>query len=284
MNSSSLLRFLGCAVLAVVSLPYLALAQDQKISVASVNGDTIYLAEVMAIIEQLPADVRQQPLATYFDRVVDDIIDSRLAASAGDEAGLTNDPEIIEQMSLAAQRVLAEAFVRQTLREAMTDSELQKAYELYVADTSSREEVWARHILVATEAEANEIIAELKAGGDFITLAQERSTGPSGPNGGDLGYFTRGAMVPGFEAAAFSIDVGAFSQTAVQTQFGWHVIKIENRRIAEAPSFEQLQGQLQQNLATQTISRLIERLRADAQITRRSFDEVREATQAAAQN
>ena len=259
-------------------------AQEQKIKVAEVNGEAIFLEEVMKIAEQLPADIRQQPLPNYFDRIVDDVIDSRLAAAAGNDAGLTNNPEVLAQMSIAAQRVLAEAYITTELRKVVTEEEVQKAYQLFISDESAREEIKARHILVASEAEARAIIAELNSGADFVSLAKEKSTGPSGPNGGDLGYFARGAMVPSFENAAFALSVGSHSSEPVQTQFGWHIIKLEDKKTAEAPPIETLRGQLQANLANQALSRIIETLRAPASISRLSFDEVRAATQAAANN
>ena len=124
-------------------------AQDApKITVATVNGEDIYLEEIMVLRERLPADLRQQPMETYFDRLVDDIIDSRLAAAAGNEAGLTDDPDILRQMSIAAQRVLAEAWISSEIRKRVTDAELKAAYDTYIADTGSRAEVKARHILV----------------------------------------------------------------------------------------------------------------------------------------
>lgn len=259
-------------------------AQEQKIKVAEVNGEAIFLEEVMKIAEQLPADIRQQPLPNYFDRIVDDVIDSRLAAAAGNDAGLTNNPEVLAQMSIAAQRVLAEAYITTELRKVVTEEEVQKAYQLFISDESAREEIKARHILVASEAEAKAIIAELNSGADFVSLAKEKSTGPSGPNGGDLGYFARGAMVPSFENAAFALSVGSHSSEPVQTQFGWHIIKLEDKKTAEAPPIETLRGQLQANLANQALSRIIETLRVPASISRLSFDEVRAATQAAANN
>lgn len=259
-------------------------AQEKKIKVAEVNGEAIFLEEVMKIAEQLPADIRQQPLPNYFDRIVDDVIDSRLAAAAGNDAGLTNNPEVLAQMSIAAQRVLAEAYITTELRKVVTEEEVQKAYQLFISDESAREEIKARHILVASEAEAKAIIAELNSGADFVSLAKEKSTGPSGPNGGDLGYFARGAMVPSFENAAFALSVGSHSSEPVQTQFGWHIIKLEDKKTAEAPPIETLRGQLQANLANQALSRIIETLRAPASISRLSFDEVRAATQAAANN
>ena len=260
-------------------------AQDTpKITVATVNGEEIYLKEVMALRDRLPADLLQQPMETYFDRLVDDIIDSRLAAAAGNEAGLTEDPEILQKMSIAAQRVLAEAWVSGEIRKRITDAELKAAYDTYIADTGSREEVKARHILVAEKQTAEDIIRQLQDGADFIMLAKEKSTGPSGPNGGDLGYFGRGAMLPAFETAAFDLDIGQHSQFPVQTQFGWHVILLEDKRIAEPPSYVALQPQLRQNLINQNLARLLDGLRQGASFSKRSFTDIRSDAQAANEN
>ena len=260
------------------------LAQEEpKIPVANVNGEDIFLDEVMALTERLPAELRQQPLETYFDRLVDDIIDSRLAAAAGNEAGLTEDPDILRRMSIAAQRVLAEAWIGREIRARVTEAELKAAYDTYIADTGSREEVKARHILVAERQTAEEIIKQLDGGADFIALAKEKSTGPSGPNGGDLGYFGRGAMVPTFEAAAFALAAGDYSKAPVQTQFGWHIILLEDKRTAEPPSYAELAPQLRQNLISQNLARLLDGLRQDAKLSRRSFEDIRNDAQAAAQ-
>lgn len=258
-----------------------SVSAQEKILVAKLNDEAIFLDEVMRLVDKLPPEVRQQPLETYFDRLVDDIVDSRLAAAAGNEAGLTDDEEVILQMSIAAQRVLAEAWLNSELRKSVTEAALQQAYDTYIADEQSRQEVRARHILVADKQAAQSIITELKGGADFVELAKTKSTGPSGPNGGDLGYFARGAMVPAFEMAAFALEKGQFSETPVQTQFGWHVIYIEDSRIAQAPSLEELAPQLRQNLISQNLGRLLDGLRVDAKIERRSFSDIRLEAQAA---
>ena len=133
----------------------------------------------------------------------------------------------------------------------------------------------ASHILVETEAEANAVISALQDGGDFAELAKEKSTGPSGPNGGVLGTFGRGQMVPAFETAAFNLAIGSYSDTPVQTQFGWHVIKVASKDIAPAPDLENMRAQLANNLSTQTLGRLLEELRASQDIQLRSFADVR---------
>lgn len=291
------MKFAPLMTIAKICLPVLVLAgglviaapvpnafSQERILVAKLNGEDIYLDEVLRLVEKLPDEIRQQPLETYFDRLIDDIVDSRLAAAAGNEAGLTNDERVIEQMSIAAQRVLAEAWINSELRKSITDEAVQQAYDIFVADEQSRHEVRARHILVKEKAEAEAVIAELQGGADFAELAKKRSTGPSGPNGGDLGYFPRGAMVPAFENAAFALEAGSFTQTPVQTQFGWHIILVEEKRIAEAPTIEELAPQLRQNLISQNLGRLLDSLRTNARIERRPFADIRLEAQASSAN
>ena len=284
----SFIRSFCCAAL-LVSSPIIfattSSAQENKpetkITVADVNGEAIYLEEVMRLAEKLPTEYRQRPLESYFGGLVDDVIDSRLAAVAGAESGLSENPDVSRLMEVAAMRVLAEAWIAQQVNAAVTKDALAATYKLFIADNGSREEVKARHILVPEEATARAIIEKLTGGADFAEIAKTDSTGPSGPNGGDLGYFARGAMVPTFEAAAFELEPGSFTPEPVQTQFGWHIIKVEDKRVATPPSFEEMVPQLRQNLLNQTLGQILEKLRASAQINRRSFEDIRTEAQAA---
>ncbi len=258
-----------------------SIAQDPEIIVGDVNGEPIFLNEVMRLAEQLPTEYRQRPLESYFSGLVDDVIDSRLAAVAGVESGLSEDPDVARLMKTAALRVLAESWIAKEVNASITEEGLRANYDLFVADNASREEVKARHILVTDEGTARAIIEKLLNGADFAELAKTESTGPSGPNGGDLGYFPRGAMVPTFEAAAFELESNSFTMDPVQTQFGWHIIKVEDKRIAQAPSFEEMKSKLRQNLINQNLGRILEELRASARINRRSFEDIRNDAQAA---
>jgi peptidyl-prolyl cis-trans isomerase C len=256
---------------------------ETRISVASVNGETIWLDQVMQAAEGLPPEYRNKPMQEYFGDIVADIIDTKLAAKAGEAAKLTDDPLVQDAMKLAGERILAEAWLAVTVREKMTDEALQQAYDTFVADEASREQITASHILVAAEDDAVAIIKNLNDGADFAKIAKEKSTGPSGPNGGELGTFGRGQMVPAFETAAFALPAGGFSATPVQTQFGWHVIKVSEKAVKPAPSFDDMRDQLVNSLSRQHLGRVIEGLRADQNIELRSFEDVRTDVQAKAQ-
>lgn len=257
-------------------------AQD-RIAVATLNGETIWLEEVMRAVEGLPQEYRQAPMDSYFDQLVAEVIDTKLAAAAGYESNLNKDEAVAQAMKMAADRILAEAFLSATINSQITDEAIAAAYGAFVADKASREQVTASHILVETREAAQEIIAKLNDGGDFATLAKEGSTGPSGPNGGALGTFGRGQMVPAFETAAFSMPVGSFSAEPVQTQFGWHVIAVSDRSVQPAPVMEEMRAQLSNNLSRQYLGRLLETLRANAAIDMRSFEDIRKDAQAAQQ-
>lgn len=256
------------------------MAQD-RIAVATVGDQTIWLDEVMQAAETLPEQYRQAPLNTYFDQLVADVIDTRLAASAARKIDLDQNELVAAAMQMAADRVLAEAYLGDAIREQISEEAIINAYNIFAADTASREQVSAAHILVDDEATAKDIIVQLNNGADFATLAREKSTGPSGPNGGDLGSFGRGQMVPAFEAAAFSMPAGSISVSPVQTQFGWHILKVGERSVQPAPSIEDMRGQLVNSLSRQTLARVLETMRAEATISIRDFEAIRADAQAA---
>ena len=273
---TQLVRRFSCGVLTAVCLASTMAQANDQISVGTVNGKDIWLDDVLRAAERLPEEFQQTPLENYYAQLVADIIDSQLAAAAARNDGFDQKPKIADAMKMAANRVLAESWLAEKVRADVTETAIQNAYDKFVADTASRQQVTASHILLETEADAKAVIAALQDGGDFAALAKEKSTGPSGPNGGALGTFGRGQMVPAFETAAFDLAVGSYSDTPVQTQFGWHVIKVDGKDIAPAPDLESMRAQLANNLSTQALGRLLEELRASQDIQLRNFADVRE--------
>ena len=256
-------------------------AEESRIPVGTLNGETIWLDEVMRQAERLPAQFRQTPMASYFDQLLTDMVNSRIAADAARAAKYDTKEGIASAMRAAADRVLAESWIGDRIADDVNEKAIEKAYQIFAADTASREQVTAAHILVATEDEAVAIIASLESGADFAELAKSKSTGPSGPNGGSLGTFGRGQMVPAFENAAFTLEIGKFTKKPVQTQFGWHVIQVEAKEIAPAPTIDAMRDQLLQTLSTQALGRVLEELRANQTISLRSFDDIRKDVMAA---
>ena len=268
---------------ATIALPVQVLAQD-RIAVATLDGNSIWLDEIMAVAETLPPEYQQQGIAGIYDQLVDEVANSRLAAVAARSSGLDKEADVASAMKTAADRVLAEAYITREVSKEITEEAIQAAYDTCVADTGSRETVTASHILVETEDEARAIIAQLNDGADFAELAREKSTGPSGPNGGSLGTFGRGQMVSGFATAAFGMPAGSFSADPVQTQFGWHVIQVSDKGIEEAPSLDQMRDQIAANLSRQSFARIVETLRVGTTIEVRPLSEVMEEARTAAQN
>jgi len=242
--------------------------------IATIDGDDITLNLVMALISQLPQQYQGQPFERLYDPILDDIIDTRLAAAEAKRSGIADDPLIEELAQRAYDRVMAEAWLSIEIQNRITDEMIEARYKEIAADEDSRTEIRARHILVNTEAEAEDIIRRLKEGESFEELAKTLSIGPSGPNGGDLGYFQRGDMVPSFADASFALEVGAISENPVQTNFGWHIIKAEDRRVIPIPPLAEIGVQIGQAMASELASKIADELYEKAKIRRLDLDEV----------
>ena len=261
------LPFLTCVLLIVAALPAFA-QEDPDDVVARVNGLDVTRDDVATAIMKLPPEYQQVPMDILFEPILQQVIDRKLLAEAGSEAGYEDTVEYGRQITLLREELLQQMYLQAAVDEALTEEALNEAYATYVEDFNAQgggEEVHARHILVNTEEEAQAAIDRLDAGDDFATVAQELSIGPSGPDGGDLGFFKKEDMVPEFSDAAFALQPGEISGP-VQSPFGWHVIRVEERRQAEAPPLEQVAGQLSNQIAQEIVGQRIEDLRADAEI------------------
>jgi peptidyl-prolyl cis-trans isomerase C len=169
--------------------------------------------------------------------------------------------------------VIQDFWLQKEIAAKVTPEKLKQAYQERLKTMPAEEEVHARHILVATEAEAKAIIADLKKGADFDKLAREKSTDKaSGAEGGDLGWFKKTDMVKEFADAAFALKKGALTDQPVKTQFGYHVIQVEDRRRAPPPSFEEMSDQIRQDLARETVTAMLNQLRGNAKIEKFNVD------------
>jgi len=262
------LRLLAALTLtaAVLASQPLAVAAEEDPVVATVNGVSIHLSDVEEAAMVLPDQYRQLPMDTLYPHLVDRLIRMQLLAADGRRRGLDDTDQFAQRLERARNRLLEQAAVDTLLDERLDDAALRARYDRFAAERGQDEEVHARHILLADMAAAEQVIRELDGGADFAELAKERSTGPSGPSGGDLGYFQRGQMVPAFEQAAFGMAAGTHSAAPVQTQFGWHVIKVEDRRVTPVPAFEAVADQLRAELAREIEDAYVDGLKADAEI------------------
>ncbi|MGH1480079.1 MAG: peptidylprolyl isomerase [Geminicoccales bacterium] len=264
------------AAIGLVALTTTAFAQEQAGAddtvVATINGTEIFRTDVEFAAQALPEQMRQVPMEQIYPMLLDRVIDFKLLEVAAEDQKLGDDPEIQPALAQARANVLRDAMLRKTIDARTTDEALQTQYEaLKAGEGFSYEEVHARHILLASEEDAKAVITDLEGGADFAELAKEKSTGPSGPQGGDLGYFKQGQMVPEFGDAAFTMEIGSTSAEPVKTQFGFHVIKVEDKRKVE-PTFEETEPQIRQEVARTVVTELVAELREGAEIERFNMD------------
>jgi peptidyl-prolyl cis-trans isomerase C len=256
---------------AVVTSPVSASEHGDPV-VARVDGMEIYLSDVEDSRLRLPERFQTVPLESVFGFLVNSLVDSKLIAAEARKINLHESTEIRKTMDRIEEQILERAFLTAYIEKRITDEELQVRYQQLVKDSEVKEEIQARHILLETEAQAREVIAELEGGGDFAELAKSRSTGPSAASGGDLGFFGQEQMVPAFSSAAFGLEKGAYTAQPVQTQFGWHVIKLEDRRQVEAPSFDVAEAELRQEMSREIGADLVQNIRQAATVERFNLD------------
>ncbi len=235
---------------------------DASTVLATVNGTDITMGHVILLRTQLPQQYLSAPDDVLFQGILNQLIDQTLL-------GATVTKETLE-MKLAleneARALRAASAIDTMLQGGPGDAELKAAYDKAVAAMPPVQEYNASHILVATEDEAKAIVKDLNDGADFAELAKQKSTGPSGPNGGDLGWFSAGTMVPEFETAVTAMKVGEIS-APVQTQFGWHVIKLNDERTKPAPTMDEMKDQLTKQIQSAALEAKIAKLREGATIT-----------------
>jgi peptidyl-prolyl cis-trans isomerase C len=224
-----------------------AFSADQKDAVVAKVGDLeIHQSELDLAVSNLDPQLAQLPDDQKKVAALSAAIDVKLLAKNALAEKLNETPDFKTRMGYLQDRELHNAYFKKHVVDVVTPEEVKARYDKEVAALPKQEEIHARHILVKTEDEAKEVIKELDAGKDFAELAKEKSTDPNKSDGGDLGYFARGRMVKEFEDAAFTMPVGTYSKTPVKTDFGYHVIKVEDKRDAPPPPLDQVQDQVRQ--------------------------------------
>jgi peptidyl-prolyl cis-trans isomerase C len=258
------------AGITIAGVPF-AVAQDAAKGadpvIARVDGTEIRESDLVLAEEDIgsgmqpsPPEMRREALLTY-------LIDVMIIAKAAEAQKLAQTPGFERRAAFARQKVLMEALLDKESKGAVNEAAMKKIYDDSVAQNKPVEEVRARHILVETEEKAKEVLAKLKAGGDFAALAKSESKDPGSADGGDLGYFAKEQMVPEFSEAAFKLEKGSLSEP-VKSQFGWHVIKLEDKRNKPVPEFEQVKGQIENYVVRRAQTELVSKLRDAAKIER----------------
>jgi peptidyl-prolyl cis-trans isomerase C len=233
--------------------------------VARVNGQDITEAELTFAEGEVGGEIAGLPLESRRRVLLEYLVEAHLFAEAAAKNQLGAGKEFEDRLAYYKMRALRDTFYEKKVREAVTEAQARAAYEEQIAKLTPEPEVRARHILVKTEEEAKEIVKQLKAGADFNELAKKSSDGPSAQTGGDLGYFSRGQMVKPFEDVAFSLQKGQISEP-VQTEFGWHVIKVEDKRTRPLPSFDEVKDQLMASLVQTKLKSAVQDLRSSAKV------------------
>lgn len=235
--------------------------------VAKFEGKAITRQEVYDFADKYMQGLAAQlPKEQLFPIAVEQLVTQQVLLSKARQAGMSEDPEIQQQIERQTNNILRTEFLKQKLDERITEEKLRDVYEQQIANQDKGEEVKARHILVETEQSALDLIAQLDQGADFAALAKEHSTGPTGARGGDLGYFGKGQMVPEFEEAAFELEEGAYTAKPVKTQFGYHVIFLEDRRDKQPPAFEEVKDQIKDQLMRAEAEKVLSDIREEADV------------------
>ena len=240
--------------------------------VATVDGKPIFLSEIIGMAQRLPEQYRKMSLEAVYPSLLTRAIDSKLVTLEGRRAGFSKDPDVKKRLLDVEDQIISEIFLTKTIGSQVTEKALQKIYSETKSEMASGDQIKARHILLDSEEKAMEIIKKLQAGGEFAKLASEYSTGPSAASGGDLGWFGEGQMVPEFSKAAFALNPGDIVTKPVKTQFGWHIILVEDRKVSAPPSFDEAKEQLASNMSQKLLKELIESLRTKAKIVRFQAD------------
>lgn len=233
--------------------------------VAKVNGADITSAELAFAEAEVGAEIAGLPPESRRRVLVEYLIEAHLFADEATKANLTAGKDFQDRLAYYKLRAMRDAFYEKKVRGGVTEAQARAAYDEQVGKLKPEPEVHARHILVKTEEEAKDLVKQLRAGADFNELAKKSSDGGSAHSGGDLGYFSRGQMVKSFEDAAFALEPGQISDP-IKSEFGWHVIKVEDKRNRPAPSFEEVKDQISASLVQAQLKDTVQKLRSSAKV------------------
>jgi peptidyl-prolyl cis-trans isomerase C len=262
------------AVDTATSTPANATGLDGVISVqpgnpiiAKIDGKDVMRDEVYRFIQTMPANIQQMPAAQVYPMAVEQVINTRLVQAQAEKGDLESSEKFQTELEIAKKQLLTNMFLQQKVDAAISDKDIEKEYKKYIKEIPEVEERRARHILVETEDKAKAVLDKLNKDGDFEALAKELSTGPTGPNGGDLGYFSKDQMVPEFSEAAFGMKKkNTVYDKPVKTQFGWHIIQLVDIRNRAKPSMEQMTPAIKAELTRSKVDELIQGWRKKAKI------------------
>jgi peptidyl-prolyl cis-trans isomerase C len=240
--------------------------------VGSVEGHLIYLSELGEASKTLPENLRGLPFDTLYPVLLDRMIDHEALVIMARRKGLEEKKQVQHDIQAATERILEGAYLGEVAAPLVTEQAIQARYNRQFANRPATEEVRARHILVTTEAEARKVLDDLHNGADFATIARVLSKDPDAVKGGDLGFFRREQVWPSFADVAFSLQPGQIAPNPVKNEFGWHVIKVEEKRLVAPPSFSDMHDQLRQDMLAAAVQQAIANARSQLAIHRFNLD------------
>ena len=235
--------------------------------VARVNGVEIKQSDLALAEEDVGADIQATSPEAKREHLISYLADIIIVTQAAEKKNVVDNPDFKRRLAFLRNKLLMGFELQEETKAALSDEAMRQTYDDAVKSAGGQEEVHARHILVDNEDEAKAIVAQIKAGGDFATIAKEKSKDPGAAEGGDLGYFTKDQMVPEFAEVAFKMYPGQLSNP-VKTQFGWHIIKVEDRRTKQPPEFDKVKSQIEAFLSRKAQTDFITKLRQTAKIER----------------
>ena len=234
---------------------------------AIVDGTPITEADLSIAAEDYERELGSIPQDVRISELLDVVIDMKLLAKAAETAGVDKKEDVVRRLQHERSRTLRNEFLRDKAMSAVTEATVKTRFDKEIADFVPEDEFHLVHILVGTEEEAKTVVADLEKGGDFATIAKEKSIDPgSGARGGDLGFIPKGKTVPEFEKAAFGLEVGAYTKAPVQSQFGWHVIRLDEKRKALPPELAAEEGRVRNDLIREFVKAEVDAVRAAAKI------------------
>jgi peptidyl-prolyl cis-trans isomerase C len=240
--------------------------------VGSVEGHLIYLSDLGQALKTLPENLRGMPFDTVYPVLLDRMIDHEALVMMAERKGLDQTKAVQQQIQAATDQILEGAYLGQVAAPQVTEQAIRARYNQEFANRSATEEVRARHILVTTEAEARKVLEDLKKGADFATVARLVSKDPDAAKGGDLGFFRREQVWPAFADVAFSLQPGQIAPNPIKNEFGWHVIKVEERRLVAPPSYSEVHDQLKQELLAAAVQQAVANAKSQLAIHRFNLD------------
>jgi len=242
------------------------LISGEDIVVAKLDGKPIHKSDVALAIKDLGANVPPENVDQILPAFIDQYINLALINKAADKANIDKQDDVKVQLANSRDQIIRAAYLRTLFDGKISEDTLKAAYKAKYEDQPQAEEIHARHILVDDEAKARELIAELRRGANFEELAKANSKDPSAQRGGDLGYFVQSEMVPEFGTAVFAMQPGQMTQDPIKTQFGWHIVKVEDRRQRVKPSYEEAKPNLEQEARQVILDAKLQELRQQAKV------------------